>query len=108
MENLLSPSSQLESVERVRHLAHLARLALTETEILAFAPQLDTILKHVSELQDVDVMTVAPMLSPLDAGSGHLREDSPRAEAVQKSQSQRVILCAPQSTANSFVVPPVL
>lgn len=108
MENQLPPAHQSSPEERVRRLALLARIKLSDEEVRAFAPQLETILKHVSEIQHVDVGDVRPMLSALDGRDAESRADSPRNADDQVNQSQRTLQCAPESSADSFVVPPVL
>jgi aspartyl-tRNA(Asn)/glutamyl-tRNA(Gln) amidotransferase subunit C len=48
------------SLDEVRHVARLARLELGEPEILSLQAELNALLGHFSELQDVDVTGVAP------------------------------------------------
>jgi aspartyl-tRNA(Asn)/glutamyl-tRNA(Gln) amidotransferase subunit C len=61
---------------QIRKLARLARLALTDSEIRALAPELAGIVRHVDALATVDVSSVEPMThgAPLalhEAPAGH-------------------------------------
>lgn len=46
---------------QIKKLAHLARLALTDADVRALAPELAGIVRHVDALATVDVDGVAPM-----------------------------------------------
>jgi aspartyl-tRNA(Asn)/glutamyl-tRNA(Gln) amidotransferase subunit C len=46
---------------QIKKLAHLARLALTDAEVRALAPELAGIVRHVDALAAVDVDGTAPM-----------------------------------------------
>ncbi len=46
---------------QIRKLARLARLALTDADVRALAPELAGIVRHVDSLDAVDVAGVAPM-----------------------------------------------
>lgn len=46
--------------EEIKHIAELSRLELTEQEIIKFGGQLDSILKYVSQLNEVDTKKVEP------------------------------------------------
>lgn len=48
------------SIEEVRHVAQLARLELDESEAVAFQGELNAILGHFMDIQDVDVRDVQP------------------------------------------------
>ena len=45
----------------VRHIARLARIAMSDAEVEALAPELNNILGWVEQLQEVDVSGVEPM-----------------------------------------------
>jgi aspartyl-tRNA(Asn)/glutamyl-tRNA(Gln) amidotransferase subunit C len=49
------------TIDDVRHIASLARLGLDEPRAAALVAQLNTILDHMSVLQQVDVAGVEPM-----------------------------------------------
>ena len=61
---------------QIKKLAHLARLALTDAEVRALAPELAGIVRHVDALTAVDVGDAAPMThgAPLSA-SGRPDDD---------------------------------
>ena len=44
--------------EEIKHLAELSRLELSEEEIVKFGVQLDSILKYVSQLNEVDTKKI--------------------------------------------------
>lgn len=46
--------------EEINHIAELSRLELTEEEKEKYGAQLDTILKYVSQLEEVDTSKVEP------------------------------------------------
>ena len=46
--------------EEIKHIAELSRLELTEQEIIKFGGQLDSILKYVGQLNEVDTKRVEP------------------------------------------------
>jgi len=62
--------------ETARWAAHLARLALTEAEAQALAPQLASILDYVDQLRAVPTDGVEPLAHPLDV-SHAFRDDVP-------------------------------
>ncbi len=46
--------------EEIKHIAELSRLELSEEEIKKFGVQLDSILKYVGQLDEVDTRKVEP------------------------------------------------
>lgn len=46
--------------EEIKHIAELARLKLSEEEMTKFGSQLDSILKYVGQLDEVDTKKVEP------------------------------------------------
>ncbi len=108
MDETQEVTTREDGRERVIRLASLARLHLTEAEVLAFAPQVDAVLRHVAELQSLDVQGVEPMLSPVSQHAEGLRPDVLRPLPLQREMSEEVLRCAPESREGSFVVPPVL
>lgn len=46
------------SLQEIEHIAELARLDLTQAEKEKFAPQLEAILKHIDQLNEVDTSGV--------------------------------------------------
>jgi aspartyl-tRNA(Asn)/glutamyl-tRNA(Gln) amidotransferase subunit C len=59
--------------EQVERMAALARLRLSESEVTMFATQLDGILAHAAELEDVELLPDADG----EATATQLREDVP-------------------------------
>ncbi len=58
----------------VRHIAKLARIAVSDEEVEALAPELNNILGWVEQLQEVDVEGVEPMTAVIP-NSLRLRDD---------------------------------
>lgn len=46
--------------EEIKHIAELSRLELSEEEMKKFGGQLDSILKYISQLNEVDTKNVEP------------------------------------------------
>ena len=96
-------SSEKISIDTVRHVAKLAALALSPDEEARMQAELDSILAHMSELDALDVSSVAPTFHVV-AEHGALRPDRvipslPRAELLQ---------AAPAHQEGGFAVPKVL
>lgn len=70
--------------EEIKHIAELSRLELSEEEIKKFGGQLDSILKYVSQLDEVDTKKVEPTAQV----SG--LSDVWRADDVRKWDSQEI------------------
>lgn len=90
----------------VRYVAELARLELTDEEVKKFLPQLDSILEHVNQLNQLDTTQVGPMAQVSLGGPQNpaLRADQPR-----KTLSQDEALAnAPEPGAGHFKVPSVI
>ena len=58
----------------VRHIAKLARIAVTDAEVEALAPELSNILGWIEQLQEVDVSEIQPMTAVIP-NKLRLRED---------------------------------
>lgn len=89
--------------EQVEHVALLARLKLSEEERERFTTQLNSILEHFEQLQQIDTEAVPPMSHALPM-SNVLREDEPR-KPMPREDSLRN---APQQARGCFQVPRVL
>lgn len=48
------------SLDEVRHVARLARLELDEEEVLVFQGELNALLGHFADIQNIDVANVEP------------------------------------------------
>jgi aspartyl-tRNA(Asn)/glutamyl-tRNA(Gln) amidotransferase subunit C len=89
--------------DEVAHLARLARLAVTETELDAFAGQLDTILTHVAAVSEVAADDVPPTSHPVDL------TNVVRPDVVVPGLSQAQALSgAPAAEDGRFRVPQIL
>jgi len=87
----------------VAKVAMLARLALSEDELERMTTELSKIVGFVSQLEELDTASVAPLAHPLDT-QNVFRDDTPRpslstAEALQ---------AAPRHDGECFLVPAVL
>ena len=87
----------------VRHIAKLARIAVSDEEVAALAPELSNILGWVEQLQEVDVSSVEPM-SAVIANRLRLRADEVRDGGIRDA----VLANAPAAEHGFFAVPKVI
>jgi aspartyl-tRNA(Asn)/glutamyl-tRNA(Gln) amidotransferase subunit C len=88
---------------QVLHVGKLSRLKLTEADARQYAPQIESILKYVAQLREVDVTGVQPLAHPLPL-KNVLRED-----VVEPSLPVEAVLAnAPGKQGPYFTVPKVL
>ncbi len=96
------------SVDDVRRVAELANLELTAEEETRMLRDLNAILGHVSQLNELDTSAVAPMAQVSEViGNGPqsvLRPDETR-PSLDRS---RVMACAPETDGTFFKVPKVI
>ena len=86
--------------QTVLHIASLARLSLDETEVDVLSRDLEQIVNHVAELEQLDTSNVAP--------TAHIGvERAPlRADAVHEGLShERALEAAPSAIEGGFRVP---
>ncbi len=96
------PSSTITEDE-ARKVAHLARIAVPEAALPDLAARLDTILKFMEQLNEVDVEGVEPMTSVTPM---RLKR---RADAVTDGGKPAAILSnAPDAREGFFAVPKVV
>jgi len=87
----------------VRHIARLARIAVSDSEVEALAPELSNILGWIEQLQEVDVAGVEPMTAVIP-NTLRLRDD-----VVTEGDRQAEILAnAPLAEHGFFAVPKVI
>jgi aspartyl-tRNA(Asn)/glutamyl-tRNA(Gln) amidotransferase subunit C len=87
----------------VRHIAKLARIAVSDAEAEALAPELSNILGWIEQLQEVDVAGVAPMTAVIP-NQLRLRDD-----VVTEGDIRDDILAnAPVPEHGFFAVPKVI
>ena len=87
----------------VRHIARLARIAVSEAEVAALAPELSNILGWVEQLQEVDVAGVEPMTAVIP-NRLRLRAD----EVTDGGKQGDVLANAPAAEHGFFAVPKVI
>lgn len=87
----------------VKKIASLARIAMSEAEAEAMAPELNNILGWIEQLGEVDTSTVQPMTAVIP---NHLRL---RDDVVNDGNCRDDILAnAPQAEHGFFAVPKVI
>lgn len=87
----------------VRHVAKLAALRLDEAEAKVMAQELGRILEWVSQLDDVDVEGIEPMIMAVNHGLP-MREDL----VTDDCDAERILANAPRHAGGYFVVPKVV
>jgi aspartyl-tRNA(Asn)/glutamyl-tRNA(Gln) amidotransferase subunit C len=91
------------TTDQVRHIANLARIAMSEAEIDALAPELNNILGWIEQLQEVDTEGVEPLTAVVPLA---LRL---RADAVTDGDCRDAVLAnAPAAEHGFFAVPKVI
>ena len=88
--------------EDVKHVAKLARLELTEEEIEKYSKQLDEIIKHVEQMNEVDTTGVEPMPHPIPVYNV-MREDVVKYEHTK----EEMMANAPFEEDGFFRVPKI-
>ncbi|MDQ6675504.1 MAG: Asp-tRNA(Asn)/Glu-tRNA(Gln) amidotransferase subunit GatC [Chloroflexota bacterium] len=87
----------------VQHVARLARLGLSEDEIAQLASELDHILDAMQALRALDTSAIPPTAQVIPLRNV-MREDAAR----PSSPVEEILLNAPASREQQFLVPPVL
>ena len=87
----------------VRHIAKLARIAVSDDEVAALAPELSNILGWIEQLQEVDVSGVAPMTAVIP-NVLRLRDDV----VTEGDRRDEVLNNAPVAEHGFFAVPKVI
>jgi aspartyl-tRNA(Asn)/glutamyl-tRNA(Gln) amidotransferase subunit C len=87
----------------VRHIARLARIAVSDAEVEALAPELSNILGWVEQLSEVDVSGVEPMTAVIP-NQLRLREDI----VTDGSKRDDILANAPVAEHGFFAVPKVI
>lgn len=90
------------SLKEVEHIARLARLNLTDEQKALYRGQLEAILNHIAQLQELDTSDVPPTTSIVPAGMP-LREDKPR----ESLKLEDLLRNASQENDGQFKIPPV-
>ena len=87
----------------VRRIAKLARIAVSDDEVAALAPELSNILGWIEQLQEVDVSGVQPMTAVIP-NTLRLREDV----VAEGDRRDDVLKNAPAAEHGFFAVPKVI
>jgi aspartyl-tRNA(Asn)/glutamyl-tRNA(Gln) amidotransferase subunit C len=87
----------------VRHIAKLARIAVSDAEVEALAPELNNILGWIEQLQEVDVEGVEPMTAVIP-NKLRLRDDA----VTDGCKRDDVLANAPVAEHGFFAVPKVI
>ena len=87
----------------VRHIAKLARIAVSDEEVAALAPELSNILGWIEQLQEVDVSDIQPMTAVIP-NTLRLRDDVVTDGGIRDA----VLKNAPVAEHGFFAVPKVI
>ena len=87
----------------VKKVAGLARLKLTPEEEVLLQKQMNDIIKHFEEIENIDTKAVEPLVTPSEI-EPHLRVDG----VVPWEGSELALSNAPEKSGNLFKVPPVV
>ncbi|MBP5790967.1 MAG: Asp-tRNA(Asn)/Glu-tRNA(Gln) amidotransferase subunit GatC [Kiritimatiellae bacterium] len=86
-----------------RYVAELARLELSQKELEIFQPQLESIVKYVEKISEVDVEGVKPMTH------AHSRVNAWREDEVKPSMDREAALAnAPARLGDEFLLPKIV
>ena len=92
----------------VRHIAKLARIAVSDAEVEALAPELSNILGWIEQLQEVDVAGIEPMTAVIP-NHLRLRADVVDADPLTGGGKRDAVLAnAPAPEHGFFGVPKVI
>ena len=89
--------------EQVRHIARLARIAMSDEEIAALAPELNNILGWVEQLGEVNTDGVEPLTAVIP-NKLRLREDA----VTDGNKRDDILANAPVAEHGFFAVPKVI
>jgi len=87
----------------VKHIAKLARLKLTDSEVLLYQKDLNSILEYVETLRDLDAENVRPM-SHVIPMKNVWREDKPG----RTGKAEEILSNAPAREKDFFKVPKII
>jgi len=102
METAPSDSERI-SPDHVRHIAKLARLKLTDSEVLLYQKDLNSILEYVETLTELDAENVRPM-SHVIPMKNVWREDKP----AKAGKAEEILSNAPAREKDFFKVPKII
>lgn len=99
------------SIEDVRRVAELANLELTPEEEPRMQRDLNAILGHIAELNELDTKDVPPMaqVGEMLGGAVHAEGETLRADVVAPSLDRAAVMAvAPETDGRFFKVPKVI
>jgi len=99
------------TIEDVRRVAELANLELTAEEEPRMRRDLNAILGHIAELNELDTKDVPPMaqVGEMLGGERHERGETLREDAVRPSLDRAAVMAAaPETDGRFFKVPKVI
>lgn len=91
------------SIEEVRHVARLARLELDDAEVLAFQGELNALLGHFTDIQDIDVAEMEPVSHSISLQN--VWDEDLIGPLLSRDEALKN---APVSKAGLFVVPTII
>ncbi|MCE9557762.1 MAG: Asp-tRNA(Asn)/Glu-tRNA(Gln) amidotransferase subunit GatC [Armatimonadetes bacterium] len=91
------------SFDEVQHVARLARLELSNSELLIFQSELNALLGHFSDLNEIDVTGILP--KPHAVSMHNVWADDIAEVGLTREYALRN---APRSRAGLFVVPTII
>lgn len=89
--------------QTVAKVARLARLKMDDAELEERVPQINTIIKWVEQLAEVNTDNVDPLPSPVDIGMKQRKD-----EVTDGNCQEDVLANAPESLEGFYVVPKVV
>jgi aspartyl-tRNA(Asn)/glutamyl-tRNA(Gln) amidotransferase subunit C len=99
------------SLDQVRHVADLANLELTAEELPRMARDLNAILGHIVQLNELDTTTVPAMAQVAEAlgDTAAASGETLRADAIKPSVDRASVMAeAPETDGRFFKVPKVI
>jgi aspartyl-tRNA(Asn)/glutamyl-tRNA(Gln) amidotransferase subunit C len=87
----------------VRHIAKLARIAVSDADVAALAPELSNILGWIEQLGEVDVSGIEPMTAVIP-NQLRLRDDL----VTEGNRRDDILANAPVAEHGFFAVPKVI
>jgi aspartyl-tRNA(Asn)/glutamyl-tRNA(Gln) amidotransferase subunit C len=99
------------TMEEVRRVAELANLELTAEEEPRMQRDLNAILRHIAQLNELDTAGVPPMAQVGEILGGLVldRGETLRQDAVRPSVDRAAVMaCAPETDGRFFKVPKVI
>ncbi len=91
----------------IRKVAKLAHLEITDAEVETYTPQMESIVRYIEQLNELDTSSVEPMLGGLTAegeATQTLRADEPSGSLPQSEALGQ----SPAAVEGHFQVPKVL